>query len=437
MLRQLPRVQAATLSDYASVHVQFASIPHAPINFPLSFLYASWRGHRDPVTGQRLLSSTVVFPPPLLKELPKVGDHGELILEWKSETDVPVVTRFDCNWLLKHGSGLGLPTPMSPTTKTTTSSSPTSRRLNQARTPLRIGYDELLSTGATGDVARKELMLSIAAEDIAIVCSHPGRDAESGAIVAAAIAGALSRAAPPMQTMYGNTWVVRDEPKPINIAYTSQELEFHQDLIYQESPPLAQILACTRFETTVSGGESIFLDAFAAAEELSIRDPESFDTLSRLPTTWEKAHKDRPRPYLLSLSRPIFELTSAQAIVAVRWSPPFEGVLRGVGGHDMDRYFTAYHSFARLLEDVGRGRLPGLIELRLQPGEAVVFNNRTLFHGRRAFKGKGKRELVGAYVSSDEFSAALAELSSSLPPCRGIGNYATVSPATYLGRFVT
>jgi alpha-ketoglutarate-dependent taurine dioxygenase len=429
-MRQIPRVQSATLSHYASVQVHFSFIPHGPINFPLSFLYASWAGHRDSVTGQRLLPSSVVYPPPLLKELPKVGDSGDLLLEWQSRDGSPVVARYDCNWLLKHGSGLGLPAAISSTTKTSTSTT----RLTKARTPLRIGYDELM---LANDIARKELILSIAAEDIAIVCSHPARDAESGAVVAAQIAGALSRGAPPMRSMYGDMWVVRDEQKPINIAYTSQELEFHQDLIYQESPPLAQILCATKFDSSVSGGESTFVDAFAVAEELSIRDPESFDTLSKLPTTWEKAHKERPRPYLLSLSRPIFELTSAAALVAVRWSPPFEGVLRGIGGHDMDRYFKAYHSFARLLEDVKRGRLPGLIELRLKPGEAVVFNNRSLLHGRRAFKGNGKRELVGAYVSSDEFSASLAELSSSLPPCRGIGNYATVSPATYLGRFIT
>ena len=37
--------------------------------------------------------------------------------------------------------------------------------------------------------------------------------------------------------MYGETFEVMATENAINVAYTSQELELHVDLVYYESPP--------------------------------------------------------------------------------------------------------------------------------------------------------------------------------------------------------
>ena len=123
--RQLPRVKSAALTDYSSVHVDFSGIPRAAIKFPLSFLYASWTGHRDSMTSQRELPSINLFPPPRLASSPRFDvSSGDLILEWDSGK-VPLITHFDVNFLLKHGScGLNHPTFSKLPAKGTAISSP-------------------------------------------------------------------------------------------------------------------------------------------------------------------------------------------------------------------------------------------------------------------------------------------------------------------------
>ena len=53
----------------------------------------------------------------------------------------------------------------------------------------------------------------------------------------------------------------------------------------------------------------------------------------------------------------------------------------------MDKYYEAYRVFAALINDC-----PDRVEFRLRPGEMVVFNNRRMLHGRKAFSvGEGSR----------------------------------------------
>ena len=43
----------------------------------------------------------------------------------------------------------------------------------------------------------------------------------------------------------------------------------------------------------MTGGESLFLDAFHVAEEMRKQHPEEFDSLVRIPATFQKIHFDR------------------------------------------------------------------------------------------------------------------------------------------------
>ena len=102
--------------------------------------------------------------------------------------------------------------------------------------------------------------------------------------------------APVQHTIYGETWDVLADPKPINVAYSTAELDFHMDLSYYESPPGIQFLHCVRFDDCVKGGESVFVDAWYVAEMLRATYPEYFNTLTRVPATFQKIHFDREYP---------------------------------------------------------------------------------------------------------------------------------------------
>ena len=58
--------------------------------------------------------------------------------------------------------------------------------------------------------------------------------------------------APVQRTIYGETWDVLATPEPINVAYSTVELDFHMDLSYYESPPGIQLLHCVRFTASKS-----------------------------------------------------------------------------------------------------------------------------------------------------------------------------------------
>jgi len=102
--------------------------------------------------------------------------------------------------------------------------------------------------------------------------------------------------APVQHTIYGETWDVLADLEPINVAYSDVELDFHMDLSYYESPPGIQFLHCVRFDDCVTGGESVFVDAWHVAEMLRATYPDHFNTLTRVPATFQKVHFDRQYP---------------------------------------------------------------------------------------------------------------------------------------------
>jgi hypothetical protein len=59
-----------------------------------------------------------------------------------------------------------------------------------------------------------------------------------------------------------------------------------------------------RFDTTISGGESIFLDSFEVAEQFREQFPRQFQVLTQTPATFQKLHIDRSRPVLMTYQKP-------------------------------------------------------------------------------------------------------------------------------------
>eukprot|EP01114_Cavostelium_apophysatum_P018818 TRINITY_DN5907_c0_g1_i1.p1 TRINITY_DN5907_c0_g1~~TRINITY_DN5907_c0_g1_i1.p1 ORF type:complete len:374 (+),score=87.86 TRINITY_DN5907_c0_g1_i1:219-1340(+) len=193
-------------------------------------------------------------------------------------------------------------------------------------------------------------------------------------------------------TMYGEVWDVASVPDAINIAYTSLEIDLHQDLLYYESPPGLQFLHCIENEAT--GGESVFLDGYKAAEILKSKDRDAFNALSTLKTTYHKIGTDHD----MQFRRPIISLDEEGQVQYLNYSPPFSGPLN-LPFKSVETYYAALRAFTRILKDKELR-----FTRRFKPGELVSFNNRRVFHGRGSFDpSSGNRLLQGTYVDSDEF----------------------------------
>lgn len=85
-----------------------------------------------------------------------------------------------------------------------------------------------------------------------------------------------------------------------------------------------------RNDKQVVGGESLFLDAFLAAYQFRQKYPEHFHVLTKVPATFQKIHFKRERPVCMIYKRPHIELNHRNEIIAVNWSPAFEGPLCNV-----------------------------------------------------------------------------------------------------------
>lgn len=175
----------------------------------------------------------------------------------------------------------------------------------------------------------------------------------------------------------------------------------HQDLSYYESIPGLQLLHCVKFGEAIVGGESILIDAMAAAYELREKAPHHFRTLVNCPATFVKQRKGvcmtYRRPHIvLDHGDNISMKDIDREIVAVNWSPPFEGPL-SIPENMVVPYYEAYSVFQKMLDnstsDTNFTRQGGnsegnqhtlysnyakdfTWEQRLKPGEILVFNNR-------------------------------------------------------------
>ena len=58
--------------------------------------------------------------------------------------------------------------------------------------------------------------------------------------------------------------------------------------MYYESPPGLQFLHAVTFDSSVDGGESVLMDAFALAERFRTEHPQHFQTLTRIPLRFQK-----------------------------------------------------------------------------------------------------------------------------------------------------
>ena len=87
-------------------------------------------------------------------------------------------------------------------------------------------------------------------------------------------------------TNYGEVFHVRAQADPVNLAFTPRALNVHTDNPYRRPVPGYQLLHC--LVASGSGGVTVLVDGFRAAEVLRHEDPEAFAVLAgrRVPFRW-------------------------------------------------------------------------------------------------------------------------------------------------------
>ena len=197
------------------------------------------------------------------------------------------------------------------------------------------------------------------------------------------------------ETNYGRLFDVISVEQPQNLAFTALALGNHTDNPYRDPVPQLQLLHC--LEAADSGGESVVVDGFAAADRLRREAPDAFALLTRTQVDFRYVESGAVD---LRHAAPLIELDVAGDLRAVRYNN------RSIGPLDLDpdeipAFYAAYRRFGRLLHD------PALtVGFRLRQGDLFIVDNRRVLHGRRGFAG-GRRHLQGAYADADSLMSKL------------------------------
>jgi len=198
------------------------------------------------------------------------------------------------------------------------------------------------------------------------------------------------------ETIFGGMWEFTADLTKADTAYTNLELRPHTDGTYSHDAPGAQLLHCLHFEG--SGGESTMVDAFAVAQRLRQESPAHADTLSAVAV---------PGQYIgdgahLMAARPVLRHDHTGQLVQVSFNnydrAPFllpEG--------EMIAFYDALRAFDLIANDPA-------MQWRhvLAPGEALLFDNWRVLHGRFAYTGE--RRLCGGYVNREDVESRLRQL---------------------------
>jgi alpha-ketoglutarate-dependent taurine dioxygenase len=337
---------------------------------------------RDASNGQRLVDITELPPDPRIHSA--TLRSGAVLVRWE---DAAEAASFDLSWLARHGSGSASHGGAEPGTRTWLEGASLDAERDFAWTSL----PDLRASPAH----RLAWLGRLLQDGIAFMRGLPA-DADT-ILDAVAPIGRL------LETNYGKVFDVRSVPQPENLAYSDLGLGLHTDNPYREPVPGFQALHV--IAASAEGGESLFADGFAIAEQLRSEEPDAFKLLTQTAVPFRYSSKDCE----LYAERPLIQLSCDGAVVAVHYNSRSISPMR-LPATRMGPFYASYRIFAAMLHDA-RCQL----RLRLRDGDLVAFDNRRILHGRTAFSSaRFLRHLRGCYLTRDSVYSETALLRRKL-----------------------
>lgn len=333
-----------------------------PVYFNYYWLRDNCATSTDTQTRERIFDISELPGEPVAEKA--ATQNGELVIDWRGEDHR---TSYSLAWLddfarLGHiADPADLP-----------------RRLWRSNQyPSFVRLDQALVENDPGTRAR--FARAIIEDGVALITGMENSD------------GSLTRLAQTLgeviPTTDGFYFDVQLEIAPTNLAFTARALEMHTDLPWETLAPGVQFLHCRA--NTVEGGNSLFLDGAAVAEDFRNSNPADFELLATHDIPFFRRHERwdaRAHQRVIELDRhgAVSGLTISQHLADVFDLPqPL-----------LDDYYPAFCRFVHALK-----KPEYMNRFRLNAGECIVFDNHRVVHGREAFSAEtGQRHLRGCYV---------------------------------------
>ncbi|KAJ4389407.1 hypothetical protein N0V93_006875 [Gnomoniopsis smithogilvyi] len=277
-----------------------------------------------------------------------------------------------------------------------------------AKDPPTVGYDEVMDTASESGLAK--LTDHIMQYGLVFVDGTPFDDAIHTKRL-------LERIGPIRETHYGGFYDFVPDMAKADTAYTNIALPAHTDTTYFTDPAGLQafhMLSHTPSPNapegeSASGGESLLVDGFRAAELLRTINPEYFKSLCTFPLPWHASGNqgvtitpDELQPVIQLRPHSVNTSATDGSLLRIRWNnddrgvPPLDEPIRGSGYKGLLKWYKAARRWNNILK-----KDSSEFWFQLKPGRTLIFDNYRVLHGRSAFTGM--RRICGAYISRDDF----------------------------------
>lgn len=201
------------------------------------------------------------------------------------------------------------------------------------------------------------------------------------------------------RSIFGGFWEFEADMSKADTAYTNIELLSHTDATYSNDAPV-QLLHCLNFEGT--GGESTIADSFRVAAELKQHHLQHYNTLSTVLV---------PGQYIgdgshLMAARPVLRHDEHGKLIQVSFNNADRAPFL-LPPDEMVAFYDAIRAFDNFSND---HRLQW--RHQLEPGEAMLFDNWRVMHGRASYQGG--RKLCGAYLNHEDLESRIRMLQAAI-----------------------
>lgn len=289
-----------------------------------------------------------------------------------------------------------------------------------AQQPPTVSWEEVMDSNSERGVAR--WVNKIAQFGFCFVSGVPATPEETEKLI--------RRIAFIRETHYGGFWDFTSDLSHGDTAYTNLALGAHTDTTYFTDPAGLQMFhllshtEATKDGSPARGGESLLVDGFFAAKILREVYPDAYRVLSTTRVSTHSAGDDSTliRP-LQSGGYPILEHDRRTGeLIRVRYNNDDRSVLK-MRDEEVIPFYDALSKWHEILTNKDSEYWS-----QLQPGQALIFDNNRVLHGRSAFTGN--RRLCGAYINHDDFRSRLAVLRKQFPDIDGGFKRTAAVPST-------
>ncbi|EPE25872.1 Clavaminate synthase-like protein [Glarea lozoyensis ATCC 20868] len=196
-------------------------------------------------------------------------------------------------------------------------------------------------------------------------------------------------------THYGGFYDFTSDLTMKDTAYTSQALAAHTDTAYFTDPAGLQMFHLLS-HTEGTGGKSLLIDGFKAAQTLEREDEEAAHVLKNRRIGWHASGNDG-----ITIASKNFTVLRAEilpnnetTVTQVRWNNDDRSTLNY--SPTVWKWYDAARKFDEILK-----RKDMEYWAQLEPGRPLIFDNWRVLHGRSAFTGK--RRICGGYINHDDY----------------------------------